>query len=499
MYGEFTWWTGVVEDRIDPLKLGRCRVRILGYHTDKKDINNIPTNKLPWATPSQPITSAAMNGIGTTPTGPVEGTWVFGFFRDGKNAQDPVMIGTFGGIPEARPVPGLGFNDPKGIYPQELYLNEPDTNRLARGSGLMPVGTKSGENSPSLEHKRTSRQTDVPVALAGDMSDAPREDGSPGSDTIANTANTGLYAAADWFEPNPRYGGATDSDTTYYKDIGVYNKETGELVPEDGLISSLYPFNHVRQSESGHVEEWDDTPTAERLHRFHKKGTFEEIQPDGTRVTKVVGDEYEITLGLKDVLIQGKCNVTIKGDCRMLYQGDLVQEVYGDYHLNVHKDMRTKILGNEITEVRSDRKIVINGEDDLFVGRNQIINIADNLTYTVGGNLKETVKKNVDENYGNGETPGNHTTLTYGSSMLSNVTGKYTLTVKDDIKISTTADYNLNVTDNCMIDIDGYQDEKVGGYDTHIVNGYYQMSNDGTHHIASGGNYDVDAPRIDLN
>ena len=82
MYSEFTWWTGVVEDRIDPLKLGRCRVRILGYHTDKKDDDNIPTNTLPWATPMQPITSAAMNGIGTTPMGPVEGTLIVGFFRD---------------------------------------------------------------------------------------------------------------------------------------------------------------------------------------------------------------------------------------------------------------------------------------------------------------------------------------------------------------------------------------------------------------------------------
>ena len=183
----------------------------------------------------------------------------------------------------------------------------------------------------------------------------------------------------------------------------------------------------------------------------------------------------------------------------MLYLGDLVQEVYGDYHLNVHKDMRTKISGNEAREVLADRKIVINGEDDLSVGKNQIINIADNLTYTVGGNLKETVKKDVDENYGNGESPGNHTTNVYGSTMLANITGKYTLTSKQDMKISCTANYNLNVTGNCMIDIDGYQDEKVGGYDTHIVNGYYQMSNDGTHHISSGGNYDVDAPRIDLN
>ena len=65
IYGNFVWWQGVVEDRIDPLMLGRCRVRILGYHTDDK--NEIPTGDLPWATPMQPTTSAAMSGIGTTP------------------------------------------------------------------------------------------------------------------------------------------------------------------------------------------------------------------------------------------------------------------------------------------------------------------------------------------------------------------------------------------------------------------------------------------------
>ena len=32
----FIWWQGVVEDRYDPLKLGRCRVRVLGYHVDDK-------------------------------------------------------------------------------------------------------------------------------------------------------------------------------------------------------------------------------------------------------------------------------------------------------------------------------------------------------------------------------------------------------------------------------------------------------------------------------
>lgn len=88
----FIWWIGVVEDRMDPEKLGRCKVRIFGYHTDNKDV--LPTEDLQWAIPIQPITSAGTSGIGTTPLGPVTGTWVLGFFLDGEDMQQPAMLGT---------------------------------------------------------------------------------------------------------------------------------------------------------------------------------------------------------------------------------------------------------------------------------------------------------------------------------------------------------------------------------------------------------------------
>ena len=58
----FIWWQGVVEDRHDPLYLGRCRVRILGWHTE--DRIQMPTVSLPWSHPIQPITSAAQTGVG---------------------------------------------------------------------------------------------------------------------------------------------------------------------------------------------------------------------------------------------------------------------------------------------------------------------------------------------------------------------------------------------------------------------------------------------------
>ena len=72
----FTWFVGVVEDRNDPQKLGRLRVRCLGYHTE--DLTKLPTSDLPWAHVMNPITSATVSGVGQTPLGCVEGTWVVG-------------------------------------------------------------------------------------------------------------------------------------------------------------------------------------------------------------------------------------------------------------------------------------------------------------------------------------------------------------------------------------------------------------------------------------
>lgn len=88
----FNWWIGVVEDRDDPERIGRCRVRIYGLNTDSKEL--LPTKDLPWAIPIQPITSAATSGLGTSPLGPVTGTWVIGFFLDGEDMQQPAMFGT---------------------------------------------------------------------------------------------------------------------------------------------------------------------------------------------------------------------------------------------------------------------------------------------------------------------------------------------------------------------------------------------------------------------
>jgi len=128
----FNWWIGVVEDRLDPEYLGRCRVRIYGYHTDNKEL--LPTASLPWAVPIQPITSAAISGLGSSPIGPVQGTWVIGFFLDGEDMQQPAMFGT------------IATKAAKGVFAPPLKIpaqTNPDDGILKDGQGN-PVQDSQG-------------------------------------------------------------------------------------------------------------------------------------------------------------------------------------------------------------------------------------------------------------------------------------------------------------------------------------------------------------------
>jgi len=93
--------------------------------------------------------------------------------------------------------------------------------------------------------------------------------------------------------------------------------------------ASKYPFNKVTRTQSGHVIELDDTPTAERIHIYHKSGTYVEISSDGKTVTKVAGDNYTILAKNDELFVQGDVNVIIKGNANIQIDGNLKTKVNG--------------------------------------------------------------------------------------------------------------------------------------------------------------------------
>jgi hypothetical protein len=272
----FAWFQGVVEDRHDPLMLGRCRIRCLGFHTQDK--NMLPTKDLPWAHPMSPITTASMNGIGQTPLGMVEGTWVVGFFRDGFEKQQLVIIGTLPGIPQEVSDPKFGFNDPYGKYPLEDYINEPDTNRLARG---ITQGTIVQDKMENLDIMDEATFTGVASTVQEPYFDS-----------------ASLYPFSHVTETESGHIIQMD-DTPGQERINIHHKSGSffEILPDGSM---------VRKSAGENGLDW---------------------------VT--VTDQYVHVKGVQNVTVEGNANVYIKGDSYTRTDLNHRIDVVGDYELNV--------------------------------------------------------------------------------------------------------------------------------------------------------------------
>lgn len=91
-------WFGQVVDRgtgqcsgeKDNTKTGACKVRITGL--DKDDLS---PKDCRWAQVTLPTTSGSISGVGASPTGLVEGSWVIGIWFDGEDSEQyPLILGS---------------------------------------------------------------------------------------------------------------------------------------------------------------------------------------------------------------------------------------------------------------------------------------------------------------------------------------------------------------------------------------------------------------------
>lgn len=527
---DLIFWTGVVEDRNDPLFLGRCRVRIHGFHSkfkepvatsalDNPSADYIPIEELPWAYPIQPITSGAMTGIGHAPLGPVEGTWIFGFFFDGSDMQQPVMLGTLGGIElkDDEQKPGISTDtvDSTGETPQSRESNEtkvdtPASVQASTGGVLGPLeqadvdalkkalGQRESSNNygavnqlgyvgkyqfgaaalKDLGYTNTAKNSELDTdanwkgkfgcrsktdflqnydaqeaAMDGYLrqnyqallsrgvitAESSKADvagylsaahlvGAGGAASLKNGINKGDangVKASSYYElgsasvggaatapplppsdpglggqgsnlpnvpsapptspgsfddalgfkdPNKVYPKFDDQDkrpdTNYlaYHDhidkTHVKKKEDARVTDVETALegeswdqplspyNSKYPFNHVFESESGHVLEFDDTAENERINLWHKKGTFLEIDKNGTMVTRIIGDGYWVLDRHGKISVGGDISLTVDGDANIFVKNDAKIQVDGDVEAKYYGDVKQEVSGKYNLSVR---------------------------------------------------------------------------------------------------------------------------------------------------
>jgi len=350
----FQWFVGVVEDRQDPKTLGRLRVRCLGHHTE--DLNKLPTADLPWAHVMNPITSATVSGVGQSPLGVVEGTWVVGFFTDGPSAQQPVIMGTLPGVPSTLPTKdsNIGFQDVTNAnYPK---YKETDVNRLS-------VNEKDDDGNETNPHSSlTIRRADRDLAVGVAQIDGIFE----GVAQIPNDLDI-----TSWNEPTTPY-------------------------------DASYPRNHVYESEGGHIKEFDDTPGKERIHERHTSGTGFEIHPDGSKVTRVKKDNYEVITDDNYLHIQGISRHTIDEGLRIRVNAK--GETGNNYNVEVGQGSNVNIEVNggniNLTTLGSGQAAAgqtTSGDININAARNLNMNVGKDFNVNVIGKAVEEIGLSKDE------------------------------------------------------------------------------------------------------
>jgi hypothetical protein len=180
-HDNFVWWIGVIEDRKDPLNLGRCKIRIFGTHTENLQL--IPTSSLPWAIPLYPVNDPRNF------SSPMEGEYVFGFFTDGLSSQAPVYMGVFPGIPQSEPKPGVGFS---ALAAQTTTISSTSTTSITNTAAANTISsaiTTGANNIATTFTSAVSNFTNAPNPLKSTPAMQVSRVGKPTIPTNAYSAN----------------------------------------------------------------------------------------------------------------------------------------------------------------------------------------------------------------------------------------------------------------------------------------------------------------------
>lgn len=153
-----------------------------------------------------------------------------------------------------------------------------------------------------------------------------------------------------------------------------------------------YPYNMVFESRSGHIQEFDDTPGFERYNRVHPAGSYEEIRPDGTRVVKIVGDDYQIVMQGRKLNVKGNLQVVIEGDAFIYNMGNVQQTVDGNVTEFVRGNVNQTVEGEYLGLIKGNAELTVEKDVTVNVNQNLMANVKQNATVAVTEDATITAK-----------------------------------------------------------------------------------------------------------
>ena len=369
--GNFHWWEGVVEDNLDPTGAGRCRVRVIAHNTPLK--TELDTIQLPWAYPMMPLNNPHGKIVALKP-----GTRVFGFYRDGKIGQDLIMMGSvnigyghvLGFDEEEEPLDNINLADPVPRLGQVGFIDD-------RAGAGEPI-----ENQP----QKTKLVYSEGKIVSENISDY--------GEHYVNELNTSRLARG------VVAGTIAEAQISSQPDTAVVKADGSEMPEPPPTFGAKYPYNTVEESDSGHVKEIDDTPGAERIKESHRTGTFYEIHPDGTRVTKVVKDDFSVTIGDKGVKVDGVCAVHVVGQADFYCESDIQVKTDTNATVTAGNDLYAVVANDLNASVSRDALVTADGNLDIVTAGEMSIQAGGEILFkdssATASNVDEIIKDTVD-------------------------------------------------------------------------------------------------------
>lgn len=304
---------GEVKDINDPEKLGRVKVSVYGMH------DNIPVKELGWSQVVMPANTPATLGQGHSVNLKEEVLW-----KTGDLLPNPITK------PEEE-IPGPA-GKPVTVPAKTITDVAPD------------YGFDAGSDVPRTGDVRVQGSLVCGIFL----------DPAKQEFLVVGTLPTKTARVKD---NNLRVRGENDPHANEEK--GVYEP----LSPYD----PTYPYNHVYETESGHVKEYDDTPGIERIKERHKSGTQYEIGPNGSKVERIVKDNYQ--------LVAGNDTIEVKGSVKIIVSGDAKLSVAKDLTANVGGMLETVVAGNAIATIAGTTTVLNTGDMNLTVSGKDSANL----------------------------------------------------------------------------------------------------------------------------
>jgi hypothetical protein len=299
----------IVEDRHDPLQVGRVRIRVLGSHS--KNLADIPTHKLPW--------SLVVSGVS------VEcGDWVFcDLINDNEFVVTGVMQSTSTDVGDGKD----GFADPEFSNPKNFERDQPK------------VTTSEYRGSEVFIAKSKRRITNVPVAQQPTLS-------------VDDESNT---TQAPWSQPNP-----SDVISPSYPSNKTIQNGKNVLELDSTIGSERISIFHGASGSYDEILNNGDKVSVITGDKYSIVLKDDNVYIAGDCNVTIAGDAKTLIQGSYNLEVEDDFTVNVKGDYKLKVGSDDLQEVVGDSNKTV-QGMTT--LNNANYTVNTDSSVIFNNAD----------------------------------------------------------------------------------------------------------------------------------------